>query len=216
MTTALKNHVDCHGHMERRYPVSIEERRLVRRLQAGDSTAFETLFQHYSTRVYRQALALLDNVAEAEEVVQDVFLTLYTKIGTFRGEAGLATWLYRLTANASLSRLRRRGRRREVSLQECQPRCPEDSRHMVQPVVDWSCDLERDIMHAQALCFLQQAIEALRPLDRAVVTLGELEGLANRRIGTILGLSESAVKSRRHRACSCLRGTLTATFAETE
>jgi DNA-directed RNA polymerase specialized sigma24 family protein len=60
------------------------------------------------------------------------------------------------------------------------------------------------------LCLLQQAIAALRPLDKAVVTLGELEGLANRHIGTMLGLSESAVKSRRHRTCLFLRGQLTA------
>ena len=202
--------IDSQAYTERCGPSQEEEHRLVWRLQAGDVDAFERLFQRYSGRVYRQAITLLGNVAEAEEIVQDVFLALYTKSGTFRGDAGFATWLYRLTANASLSRLRWRRRRQEISFQDYMPQFDNDGRHRVRPVVDWSSDLERDAIRAQALCLLGQAIDALRPLDKAVVMLSELEGLANRRIGAILGLSEAAVKSRRHRACLFLRGRLAA------
>lgn len=205
---------DNQAYTEKHGPSQEEEHRLVWRLQAGDVDAFERLFQRYSGRVYRQAMTLLGNAAEAEEIVQEVFLALYTKAGTFRGDAGLATWLYRLTANASLSRLRWRHRRQEVSFQDYMPQFDHEGRHRVRPVVDWSSDLERDAIRAQALCLLRQALDALRPLDKAVVMLGELEGLTNRRIGAILGLSESAVKSRRHRACLFLRGRLAAMLGE--
>jgi RNA polymerase sigma-70 factor (ECF subfamily) len=210
VNVAIDKPIDHQADAERYGPSQEEEYRLVWRLQAGDVDAFERLFQRYSGRVYRQAMALLGNAAEAEEIVQDVFLTLYTKAGTFRGEAGLTTWLYRLTANASLSRLRWRRRHQEVAFQDYMPQFDNDGRHRVRPVIDWSSDLESDAIRAQVLCLLGQAIDALRPLDKAVVMLGELEGLANRRIGAILGLSESAVKSRRHRACLFLRGRLAA------
>src|SRR5689334_11732819 len=84
------------------------EQALVQRLQAGDAEAFDTLFRQYFAKVYRQAIHLVGAAAEAEEVVQEVFLAVYEKAHTFRGDAAFATWLYRLTANAALSRLRRR------------------------------------------------------------------------------------------------------------
>ena len=87
------------------------EQELVRRIQAGDVTAFDVLFQQHCGKVFHQATRLVGNTAEAEEVVQEVFLTVYEKIHTFRGEAAFTTWLFRLTANAALSRLRRRKRR---------------------------------------------------------------------------------------------------------
>jgi RNA polymerase sigma-70 factor (ECF subfamily) len=212
--TTIDRHVANQVHAEKPESLQAAERRLVRRLQRGDVEAFECLFQRYSGRIYRQAMALLGNAAEAEEIVQDVFFTLYTKIGTFRGNAGLATWLYRLAANASLSRLRWRRRRPEVSFQDYMPHFDHHGQHRIRPVVDWSSDLERHAIHAQALCLLQQALNELPPLDKAVVILAELEGFANRRIGSILGLTESAVKSRRHRACLFLRGRLATLLSE--
>lgn len=71
---------------------------LIRRVKAGDQSAFEDLFRRHVARVYRQAFALVGNEAEAEEVVQEVFLTVYTKASQFREAAAFTTWLYRLTA----------------------------------------------------------------------------------------------------------------------
>ena len=189
-------------------PSDTAESQLIRRVQAGDPEAFETLFKRYSARVYQQAMHLLSHEAEAEEVMQEVFLTVYEKANTFRGDAAFSTWLYRLTANAALSRLRRRKRRPEVLVDDYLPQFRDDGHHLVRPVVDWSHDLESDFARAQTQRLLQQAIEALRPLDKAVVVLSDLDGLPNQEIGAVLGLSVSAVKARLHRARLCLRGML--------
>jgi RNA polymerase sigma-70 factor (ECF subfamily) len=181
---------------------------LVARVCTGDTAAFEILFRRYSPRVLRQALHLLGSAAEAEEVAQEVFLALYEKASTFRGESALATWLYRLTANAALSRLRRRKRRPEVAMDDYLPQFRDDGHHLVRPVVDWSVDLEQCLADAQIQQFLRQAIELLQPLDKAVLVLSDFEELPNREIGEALGLTVPAVKARLHRARLFLRGQL--------
>jgi RNA polymerase sigma-70 factor (ECF subfamily) len=178
----------------------------------GDTEAFEVLFRRYNARVYRQAANLLDNEAEAEEVMQEVFLTLYEKAHTFRGDAAFSTWLYRLTANAALSRLRRRTRRQEVSIDDYLPRFQDDGHHLLRPVIDWSQNLENNFAQEEARQLLREAIEELRPVDKLVVVLSDLEGLSNREVGDVLELSVSAVKARLHRARLFLRGKLAATL----
>src|SRR6266702_478742 len=181
---------------------------LITRLRAGEAEAFETLFRQFFARVYRQALHLLSTAAEAEEVVQEVFLTVYEKANTFRGESAFTTWLYRLTVNAALSRLRRRNRRQEIALDDYLPQFREDGHHLVRPVVDWSADLEQGLANAQIQQHLRQAIELLQPLDKAVLVLSDFEELSNREIGEALGLTVLAVKARLHRARLFLRGQL--------
>lgn len=185
-----------------------DEQRLIAQLRAGDAEAFEVLFKRYAARVSRQAMHLLGNEAEAEEVTQEVFLTLYEKATTFRGDAALATWLYRLTANAALGRLRHRKRHPEVSMDDHLPQFRDDGHHLVRPVVDWSHDLERSVAREEVRQLLHQAIEELLPLDRAVLVLSDFEELSNRDIGDALGLSVPAVKARLHRARLFLRGKL--------
>jgi RNA polymerase sigma-70 factor (ECF subfamily) len=185
----------------------------VQRLQAGDTVAFDTLFRQYFARVYRQAVHIVGTDAEAEEVVQEVFLAVYEKAHTFRGESTFATWLYRLTANAALSRLRRRQRRPEIALDDYLPQFRDDGHHLVRPVVDWSADVEQGFANAQMRQLLRQAIEQLPPLDKAVLVLSDLEELSNQEIGDTLGLTVPAVKARLHRARLFLRGQLAAALS---
>jgi RNA polymerase sigma-70 factor (ECF subfamily) len=184
------------------------EQEFVRRIQAGDVTAFDALFQQHCGKVFHQAIRLVGNAAEAEEVVQEVFLTVYEKIHTFRGEAAFTTWLFRLTANAALSRLRRRKRRKEVAMEEYLPQFRPDGHHLMRPVVDWSANLEARLANAQLQQLLRQAIELLQPLDKAVLILSDFEDLSNKEIGEALGLTVLAVKARLHRARLFLRGQL--------
>ena len=165
------------------------EQEFVRRIQAGDVTAFDALFQQHWGKVFQQATRLVGNAAEAEEVVQDVFLTVYEKLHTFRGEAAFTTWLFRLTANAALSRLRRRKRRQEVAMEEYLPQFRPDGHHLLRPVVDWSANLEARLADAQVQQLLRQAIELLQPLDKAVLVLSDLEDRSNKEIGEALGLT---------------------------
>jgi len=191
-----------------------EERSLVERVKAKDAQALEALYRRYCSRVYRQAIALVGNEAEAEEVVQEVFLTLYEKAKTFRGEAAFSTWLYRLATNAALTRLRRRKRTKEVSYEDYLPKYEPDGHHLggAGSVVDWSQDTEKLLASKELHGILRQALDQLRPVDKAVVMLSDLEGVPNREIGQALGLSVPAVKIRLHRARLLLRGRLAVTL----
>ncbi len=185
-----------------------EERLIVQRVKAGDQQAFEVLYRRYVSSVYRQAIKLVGNEAEAEEVVQEVFLTLYEKAKTFRGDSAFSTWLYRLTLNTTLMKLRRRKRSNEVAIEDYLPKYQDDGHPLVRPVVDWSPDPEGRLLSAEVQRTLQHALDQLPPVDKAVVVLSDLDGLANKEVGKALGLSVPAVKSRLHRARLFLRGNL--------
>src|SRR5262245_45909314 len=121
----------------------VTEQDLVQRLQAGDAEAFDTLFRQHFPKVYRQALHLAGTVADAEEVVQEVFLAVYEKAHTFRGASAFTTWLYRLTVNAALSRLRRRTRRKEIAMEDYLPKFRADGHHLVRPEIGRASCRER-------------------------------------------------------------------------
>jgi RNA polymerase sigma-70 factor, ECF subfamily len=189
-----------------------EDRCLIEQVKAGDHDAFDVLFQRYFSTVYRQAIKLAGNREEAEEVVQEVFLTIYEKAHTFRGAAAFSTWLYRITANAALTKLRRRKKGEELSYDDYLPSFREDGHHLVRPVVDWSNELEERVASEERQRLIQQALDQLAPVDKAVVVLSDLEGLSDREIGSALGLSVSAVKARLHRSRLFLRGKLAASM----
>jgi RNA polymerase sigma-70 factor, ECF subfamily len=189
-----------------------EDRCLIEQVKAGDHDAFDVLFQRYFSTVYRQAIRLAGNREEAEEVVQEVFLTIYEKAHTFRGAAAFSTWLYRITANAALTKLRRRKKGEELSFDDYLPSFREDGHHLVRPVVDWSNELEERVASEERQRLIQQALDQLAPVDKAVVVLSDLEGLSDREIGSALGLSVSAVKARLHRSRLFLRGKLAASM----
>jgi RNA polymerase sigma-70 factor, ECF subfamily len=183
-------------------------RSLVERLKAGDSDAFDAIFHQHVNQIYRKALRLLGNEADAEDVVQEVFLTVHKKVKTFRGECELSTWLYRLTVNAALGRLRRQKRSKEVLYEDYLPKFQKDGHHLVRPVVDWSDKVGDGSDQRELQQLLKQALEQLKPVDKAVVVLSDLEGYLDREIANTLGLSVAAVKTRLHRSRLFLRGKL--------
>lgn len=187
-----------------------EDRALVERVKDKDQKALEALYRRHGFRVFRQANALLGNEAEAEEIVQEVFLAVYEKVKMFRGEAAFTTWLYRVTMNATLSRLRRRKRTQEVPYEDYLPRYEPDGHHLSgrYSVVDWSQEVEKQLANKELQRILREALDQLRPVDKAVVMLSDLEGIPDREIGQALGLSVPAVKARLHRARLFLREAL--------
>jgi RNA polymerase sigma-70 factor (ECF subfamily) len=185
---------------------------LVDRLRARDAAALETLMERHSSRVYRVAFGITRSHSEAEEVVQDVFLTLFRKIDMFEGRAALGTWLYRVASNAAL--IKRRGKRveLEVSLEDCLPTFRDDGhregdRAMV--VADWSSTPESELLSGEARDILDQALERLPEHYRALLVLRDVEELSNEQVAEILEESVSSVKSRLHRARMALREILT-------
>jgi RNA polymerase sigma-70 factor (ECF subfamily) len=191
---------------------------LVERLRNGDGAALETLMDRYASRVYRVARGITRTDGDAEEVVQDVFLTLARKIDSFEGRAALGTWIYRVATNAAL--LRRRGKRAqlEVSLEEHLPTFKDDGHREGDRsylLADWSRTPEAELLGGETRAVLSRAIDQLPEAYRTVLVLRDVEELSNEEVAQILGESVSSVKSRLHRARMALREQLTRHLAPT-
>jgi len=190
----------------------LAESGLIERLRQGDTQALEALMTRYSGRVYRLAFGITRNEADAEEIVQDVFLTLFRKIDTFEERSALGTWIYRVAANASL--IKRRGKRveLEVHLEDYLPRFLEDGHREGDRdflCADWSQRPDEAAQAVETRAVLTQALERLPDTYRVVVLLRDLEGLSNEEVAEVLGESVASVKSRLHRARMALREQLT-------
>jgi RNA polymerase sigma-70 factor (ECF subfamily) len=189
---------------------------LVDRLRAGDEAALETLIAQFGTRVYRVAYGITRSAPDAEEVVQDVFLSLFRKIGTFEGRAALGSWIYRIATNAAL--IKRRGKRAEVevSLEECLPAFKEDGHRegdRAMLLADWSGQPDAALLSGEARWVLERGLERLPEHYRAVLVLRDVEGLTNEEAAEALRETVATVKSRLHRARMALREQLTRTLA---
>lgn len=174
---------------------------LVERVAAEDSVAFETLVRRYQDRVYGFCLRLLDDASEAEDVAQDVFLTLYRHANRFRGESLFSTWLFRIAKNQSLNRIKyleRRGRQAK--------RAMSDSAEDRVAAIKEREDRRPDVMveGEQRAALVQRAIATLSEEHRVVLVLRDLEDLSYEEISAITGLPIGTVKSRIHRARTAL------------
>lgn len=178
--------------------------RLLAALRNREPEAFTYLFEQYSDKVYRLAVSLLKDEASAEGVVQDTFLRLIERLDQFEGRANLGTWLYRISYNLSIDRLRKR-KPDLVLVDE-----PEDGR-LPTPVhlVDWDQWPEQMLTDAEVTTELDKAIAALPEKFRVVFVLREIEGLTTEETANITGLTRSAAKVRLHRARLFLREQLT-------
>jgi RNA polymerase sigma-70 factor, ECF subfamily len=186
--------------------VSLSDQELVEQIKAGENASLEALLGRYQERAYRLALSFTKNPADAEEVLQDVFLTVYRKIASFEGRSAFSTWLYRITVNTALMKLRGRGPAQE-SIDEYLPQFTKDGRH-ARMVVDFTDGPEKLLLLKEREQILREAIEALPPDYKIVLVLRDLEGLSNEEVAEVVGASVLAVKARLHRARLALRGRL--------
>lgn len=189
-----------------------DDRGLVEALQRGEPAAVEALVDRYGAWIHRVADRLLGAPRDAEEVTQDVLMTVVEKIGTFRREAAFSSWLYRIATNAAYERLRSRRSRAEVSLEPLLPVFDDEGRH-VHPVADWSSQLDDPAVAGETRSALERAIGRLPAEYRVVFLLRDVEGLTNEQVADTLGLTVAAVKSRLHRARLVLREELAQFFS---
>jgi RNA polymerase sigma-70 factor (ECF subfamily) len=166
---------------------------LADRCRRGELDAFEELYRQHATRLYNLAFRMLGNAADAEDAVQDTFLVAHRRLDTFRGDAALGTWLYRLAVNQCLDRLRSRSTRDLRAT---------DS--LDEPERAWQAPAARADRPAERLD-LQHAIAKLPEGSRSVFVLHDIEGLEHREIGDVLGISEGTSKSQLHKARMRLR-----------
>lgn len=189
---------------------------LVHLLRTGNAEGLERLMEAYASRVYRLAHGITRNVGDSEEVVQDVFLTVFRKIGDFEARSSLSTWIYRIAANTALNK--RRGKRHEVevSLEEHLPTFKDDGHRdgdRTFLLADWSRTPEEELLSGEGRAVVSRAIDALPDHYRAVVILRDVEGLSTEDVAEVLGESVASVKSRLHRARMALREQITRFFA---
>jgi RNA polymerase sigma-70 factor, ECF subfamily len=169
------------------------DRDLAARCLAGDVEAFESLYRQHAPRLYNLAYRMT-GPSEAEDLLQDVFLQAYRKLDSYKGEASLGTWLYRLTTNICLDHLRsKQGKMGHVtdSLDE------EDSAPVASPF--------RPAEANNARLDLEQAIAMLPPSYRAAFVLHDVEGYQHDEIAKIVGIAEGSSKSLLHKARLRLR-----------
>jgi RNA polymerase sigma-70 factor (ECF subfamily) len=184
---------------------------LVERLRAGDATALEALMERYTARVYRLAYGITRNEADAQEVAQDVFLTLFRKIHTFEGRSALGSWIYRVTTNAALQKRRGQRKDREVALEPPLPAFDANGHRAGNPAsgeADWSRTPEADLLSQEMRDILNKAMDGLPDQYRTILLLRDIEGLSNEEVAQVVGDTVPAVKSRLHRARMALRDEL--------
>lgn len=184
---------------------------LLEALREGDSAAFQQLFDTFSDKIYRLAVGLLQDEAEAESVVQDSFLRFFEHLDRFEGRSKISTWLYRVAYNASMDVLRKR--RPFLSLNND---LDGEDGPIPSPaiLIDWRDVPERRLTEAEISAELDRAITSLPEKLRAIFILYEIEGLSHSESAEVLGISVSAAKVRLHRARLALREQLAAYFAE--
>ena len=185
---------------------------LVQALRRGEPDAADRLVATYQSRAYRLARRITGNGEDAEEAVQDAFWSVLQKIALFRGDAAFGSWLYRIVANGALQKVRRRGQRLEIALDEVLPVFDEHGEH-VSPCVDWSSAVEDASRQAELRLALTAAIDELPAHYRAALVLRDVEGLSLAEIAETLGILSGTVKTRIHRARLFVRNRLTESLA---
>jgi RNA polymerase sigma-70 factor (ECF subfamily) len=189
-----------------------QDRQLIARLQARDEAAVHELAERYSSRIYQLALRHMKNREDAEEVTQDVLMKVYRKVGAFRGDAALSSWIYRITFNTAMSKLRNTRLARQAEQEKERALAPETSGEerprTPRQAADWSRMPDEELLRAQLRDAVAQAIRELPEIYRAPVVLRDIQGLSTEEASSRLKLKDQTLKSRLHRGRLMLRDRL--------
>jgi RNA polymerase sigma-70 factor, ECF subfamily len=179
---------------------------LLTRLQAGDADAVAELADTYGSKIYQLALRYLKNPEDAEEVTQDVLYKVYRKVNAFRGDAALSSWIYRITFNAAMSRLRTaRYQRTQAEQRQAANDEGEPATAGKPDVADWSNLADDQLLRSQLRQRVTRAILALPAIYRAPVVLRDIHGMSTEEASAVLNVKDQTLKSRLHRGRLMLR-----------
>ncbi len=180
-------------------------------LREGDKAVFAQVVELYADRLYNLTLKLTGDPYEAEDALQETFISAYKSIRRFEGRSSVGTWLYRIAYNAAMMRKRKK-QPDTVSIDE--PVTLDDGEMVPRQFYDWCCLPESDLLSTEAMDHMNRAIQQLPEALKSVFVLRDIEGLSTAEVGEVLGLSTPAVKSRLHRARLFLREQISQYFAE--
>ena len=182
-------------------------------LRQRESTAAEALITSYGDRAYRLAVRITGNQQDAEEAVQDAFLSVVRRIDTFGCDSAFGSWVYRIISNAAYERMRRRPRGLlNMSLDEALPAFDEHGRH-TGSISDWSSDIDDPAVQAELRDVLSSAVSELPGRYRAVIVLHDVEGLSIAEVAEALRITVPTAKTRSHRGRLLLRQRLSSFMA---
>jgi RNA polymerase sigma-70 factor (ECF subfamily) len=187
-----------------------EDRLLIARLQARDETAVDELAERFGPRIYQLALRQMKNREDAEEVTQDVLMKVYRKISAFRGDSALSSWIYRITFNTAMSKLRTAKLARAAQQRERNRDEENEQTRAVREPADWSSMPDEELLRAQLRRAVVAAIQDLPEIYRVPVVLRDIEGLSTEEASTRLHVKDQTLKSRLHRGRLMLRERLQA------
>ncbi len=196
-------------------PGFLTERPFVDRLRHNDEAAYEQLVRQETPHLLAVARRLLRNEEDAQDAVQQAFLSAFRALPDFNGHCRLATWLHRIAVNMALMKLRSRSRKPEQAIEDLLPRFLEDGHH-AEPLSDWGEDAEQQLARHEVRARVRAAIASLPEAYRTVLLLRDLEELDTEETARALGVSQGAVKTRLHRARQALAMLLEPVFARTE
>lgn len=188
----------------------MDETTLVARAKKGDKVALSQLVNKYSERIYNLALRILRNHEDAEDVLQETFLTVVQKLDTFNGRSGFFTWIYRIATNASLMRLRTK----KFTFHNLNDDTDFQESIESRVFIDWSQDPSLNIFDKEVKSKIDQAVNNLSDIYRSVFILRDIEGLSIKETSEILNITQENVKIRLRRARQFLRDRLSDYFEE--
>ena len=189
------------------------EEALVRDLQNGNLDAYDKLAEIYQKKIYGLSFHLTRNQMDAQDVTQEVLLTLFRKINMFQGKSAFSSWVYRITVNASYMKLRSKKKEPNVSIDELMPSF-NSAGFQQEKIQDWSENTESLLFTKETRDVINKAVDLLPEKEKVVFLLRDVEGLSSEKTGEILDLTVPAVKSRLHRARLFLRKKLSYYFEE--
>lgn len=180
----------------------IDESRLVRRLQRRDEHAFALLVEHYQNRVFALVFRMLGDRAEAEDLAQEVFVTVFKSIDSFRGDSKLSTWIYRIAANHTKNRIKYLQRRHHKRTRDI-----DDTREteFTGPLGAHDHTPDELIQGRQMESIIQDCLAELEEDHRVVIILRDIDHLSYTEIAEIVGVAEGTVKSRLFRGRAALK-----------
>jgi len=180
---------------------------LLARLQSGDEQALSDLSDTYGSKIYQLAFRYLRNKEDAEEVTQDVLFKVYRKVGEFRGDAALSSWIYRITFNAAMSRLRTAQYQRAQAEDRREAIDTDTMGEPARPVdvADWTDLADERVLRSQLRQRVFRAILALPAIYRAPVMLRDIQGMSTEEASAMLKVKDQTLKSRLHRGRLILR-----------
>ena len=189
---------------------NMSDKELIAGFLAGEQECYLELIERYTDKAFNLAFRYTRNQEDAEEVLQDVFVTVYNKLGNFEGKAAFSSWLYRITVNTALMLIRKKKQTPTVSVEEIAPQIRES----------WTGDASenRDVdfisSRHELRAALDEAVGKLPEEYRNIFLLRDVDGLSNQEVSEVLEMSVPAVKSRLHRARLMLRKKLQGYYNE--